>query len=456
MELHPTQKLVAVSNSPYRVVCCGRQWGKTTLAVLEMIAYAFAEDDREVAYFATTFDQARNIAWEMLKKMSKAAWAKPPNESRLELMLKTSKGGVSRITLRGWENVETARGQQFDFLVLDEVAQMRNFTYNWEAVLGPTLVFRRGKALFISTPYGYNHFFDLYMRGQRKEQDFESWKFTSYDNPHLPPVELQKKRESVTENYFQQEYLAEFKTFVGAVYKEFAREFHVKELNLSKFEPIYYLMGLDRGFRNPSAVPIIAVNKDDVWYQFDEIYEAGLTNPEIAEVIKQKKEGKNFEYSTADSANASDIKDLADLGVDFIPVKKESGEANKSYVRWKIEKFSDRLKVDKRGKTAYYVSPKCKYTIFEFEHYSYPETKDEKKDDEMPMKKDDHMMDALADLNAMYMHDYKPERVDPLAGKVPGTYITVSKPDYKDPYEQENFFEDDPDSYWDNPFYGRK
>lgn len=460
MELHKTQEQVALSKAPYRVVNCGRQWGKTTLSVLEMIAYAFYVKDAEIAYFATTFDQARNIAWEMLKNFSKPAWAKPPNESRLELMLKNNHNGMSRITLRGWENVETARGQQFDFLVLDEVAQMRNFDYSWQAVLEPTLIFRRGKALFISTPYGYNHFFELYMKGQKgatKREDWESWKFTSYDNPHLPVDSLQKKREEVTEGYFKQEYLAEFETFVGSVYKEFSREYHVKKYDLQKFNPVYFLQGLDRGFRNPTAVPLIAVNKDDVWYQYGEIYQAGLTNPELADLVKQERQkvktqfGMEIEYATADSANASDIKDLADMGVDFTPVKKESGEASKSYVRWKIERFSDRLKVDKRGKTGYYVNPNCKFTIFEFEHYAYPETKDDKKDDEAPMKKNDHMMDSLGDLNAMYLHEYKQKLTDPLEGKIKGTYVPISKVSEETENVYEDFFEDSCDSFWDDP-----
>src|SRR3990167_4170714 len=120
MELHPTQKIVAKDNHDYRIVCCGRQWGKTTLAVLEITACAYAKSGKEIAYLASTYDQARNIAWAMLKEYTKAIWAKGPNESRLELTLKTQDNGESKIQLGGYENVETYRGRQFDFIVLDE------------------------------------------------------------------------------------------------------------------------------------------------------------------------------------------------------------------------------------------------------------------------------------------------------------------------------------------------
>jgi len=80
-----------------------------------MIAFAYSGNGKEIAYFATTYDQARNIAWRILKDASRPAWSRNPNESRLELFIKTKDRGESRITLRGFENVETARGQQFDF-----------------------------------------------------------------------------------------------------------------------------------------------------------------------------------------------------------------------------------------------------------------------------------------------------------------------------------------------------
>ena len=95
LQLHPTQAIVAQDNHDFRVVDCGRQWGKTTLAVEEMKACGYYNkvysnvSHNEIAYFATTFDQARNIAWAMLKDSTRPAWDRPPNESRLELWLRT-------------------------------------------------------------------------------------------------------------------------------------------------------------------------------------------------------------------------------------------------------------------------------------------------------------------------------------------------------------------------------
>jgi len=111
----------------------------------------------------------------------------------------------------------------------------------------------------------------------------------------------------------------------------------------------------------------------------------------------------------------------------FIPVKKQSGESVENYVRWKIQKFAERLKPDKNGKTKYIVNPRCRNTIKEFETYHWKrKTRDDDPNPEKPDKKDDHIMDALGDLNVMYLHYYKEIKKNPWDGKMKGTYVPPS------------------------------
>ena len=430
-KFHSSQAQVASDRHRYRLVNCGRQWGKTTLAIEEMKACAYSKAGREVAYFATTFDQARNIAWTMLKDSTRGGWSRTPNESRLELYIGTQEGGESRITLRGYESIETARGQQFDLLVIDEVAQMKNFQYAWQAILEPTLAFRSGTALFISTPLGFNHFYEMFTLGQQDNPLWKSWKFTSYDNPFLPKANIDNARLTSTDDYFMQEYMADFRHYTGLVYKEFKRDLHVKEL--PDFQPRFFIRGLDRGYTAPTAVPIIAVNREDVFYQIDELYEPGLTNPAIQERLKtlsQTHQIKEYELSTMDSVQIGDIIELNQLGADFSPVKKESGEANQNYVTYKVQKMAERLKNNK-----YFVHPKCTNTVFEFEHYEWQQTNVPGASallKEQPLKVNDHMMDALGDLNATYIHTYETPK-KPWESKIPGTFVPISMPDEDEP-----------------------
>ena len=397
MELHLTQKQVANDNHDYRVVDCGRQWGKTTLAVMEMVACAFAKKDREIAYFATTFDQSRNIAWAMLKKMAHGALAKPPNESRLEIHLRTQDKGSSRITLRGFENVETARGQQFDLLVIDEVAQMRNWLYSWQAILEPTLAFRKGKALFISTPKGYNHFYEMFEKGQVENKYYKSWRFTSYDNPFLPVEKIEQAKENSTEDYFAQEYLADFRKHTGLIYKEFDRKAHMVEV--PNFDSLQgpgwtYSRSIDFGYGHKSALIYFAINNNGTEiYAFDGMYKEGMTESQIAEVVKTKDAGKVITNPVADSAQPMTIQQLQEMGVSFSPIEKGPDS-----VKHGIAMVAQLLKVRAdTGKPTLMFNKDLAWIRDEFERYSWMENKsaDEGTIKEVPNKVNDDAMDAI-------------------------------------------------------------
>lgn len=286
MQFHPTQSIVAKDKTRHRVVNCGRQWGKTTLAVWEMLGCAYAAHDRKVTYYATTFDQARSIAWDMLKRISQTVWSKPPNETRLELSIHTQDGGESEIKLRGFEAVETARGTQNDLLVLDEVSKMRNFKEGWEGALLGTLAFRKGSSLSISTPYGYNHFHDLYQLGQGTNPEYKSWTFTSYDNPHLDRDYLEGIRKIVTEDFWAQEYLAEFRRFTGLIYKEFdiTRHVHYFDTPFGEYGDWYF--GQDFGVRGFNAAVPLRVDPEGHMWIVDNFKKEGQTAKESAEEIK--------------------------------------------------------------------------------------------------------------------------------------------------------------------------
>ena len=285
MLLTPSQTEIAKDTHRFRVVNCGRRFGKTTLSIEEMKGKAVAKPSR-IAYIAPTYQQARDIAWEQLKSELKPIIIKI-NESRLELTTKTLQGGESLIVLRGWEAIETLRGQKFDFIVVDEIASMRNYWSNWQEVIRPTLTDTKGEALFISTPKGFNHFYELFKK-EAEDSDYKSFHFTTYDNPHIPPEEIDKARSEVTEDRFAQEYLADFRKTEGLVYKEFDRERHlvdIEELLGKTF--VDYFAGIDFGFTNPTAVIHIKKDRDENFYITDEFYEPQHSEEEIAEYVAQ-------------------------------------------------------------------------------------------------------------------------------------------------------------------------
>ena len=376
MNLTPAQATIAKDTHRFRVVNCGRRFGKTTEASEEIKGKALGKPSR-ICYIAPTYQQARDIAWEQFKSELRPM-IKSVNEARLEIKTRTQKEGESLIILRGWESIETLRGQKFDFIVIDEIAQMRNFWSMWQEVIRPTLTDNKGEALFISTPKGFNHFYDLYNL-QDTDSDFKSFHFTSYDNPHLPKEEIDKAKLELTEDRFAQEYLADFRKTEGLVYKEFNRDRHIFETVDGKI--VETLAGIDFGFTNPCAVIAIQRNDDNKFFVSQEWYKTGRTEVQIAEYVV----GQKFNKVYPDPENPSAIEVLNQKGVSVSEVIK-----GKDSVQSGINKVRELLKSNRL-----FIHKSCVNLISELETYSYPEKKADHSEAENPIKENDHALDAL-------------------------------------------------------------
>lgn len=358
----------------FRVLCCGRRFGKTTLAIEEIRAFALSRVSR-IAYIAPTYQQARDIAWETLKNQLRGT-KHSINESRLEIRIQTLNGaGESIIVLRGWESIETLRGQAFDFLVLDEVAMMRDFWSMWREVLRPTLTDRKGQGMFISTPKGYNHFHELYLM-ENEHKDWKSFKYTTYDNPHIPVEEIEAAKAELTPDAFAQEYMADFRKQEGLVYKEFMRERHV--YNTAAVHVAERIAGLDFGYNHPAACLDIDVDTDGVYWVTAEYYKTGQTHAQIAEFVAAKQYNKVYPDPAAPEA----IKELTNRGVNCIDVVK-GADSVKNGIQMVRDLFKQgRIKIHKD----------CVNLIWELETYHYdPNLKDKDK----PVKEQDDAVDAL-------------------------------------------------------------
>jgi phage terminase large subunit len=370
MKLTQAQSIIAKDTHRFRVVCCGRRFGKTTLAVEEIKAIAVYREAR-IAYIAPTYQQARDIAWQILVR-ELGNISKKINESRLEIEVANLKKTQSIIQLRGWENIETLRGQSFDFIVIDEVASMRNFFLHWEEVIRPTLTDRKGQVLFISTPKGFNHFYDLF---NTEDPDYKNFHFSSYDNPHIPKEEIDKAKEELPEDRFAQEYLADFKKTQGLVYPEFSRE------QITSEEPTRIsdtIVGIDWGYTNPAGVVRIRIDSDRKYWIDSEYYQTGKTTEQIVEHAKTL--GGTKAYPDPAEPDRNEI--AGRLGLNVMSVSKDI-EAGIDAVRTLIKQ--NRIRIH----------PSCKNLIMELETYRYPDKKPDNNEPEKPIKENDHLLDAL-------------------------------------------------------------
>jgi len=388
MQLSPAQSEIAKDPHRFRVINAGRRFGKSTLIAWEMFALAVSCPDARIPYYAPTRDDARDIMWGPLKKICEPLLI-DANESRLEIKVKNRHGGESLIILYGWEAVQERGkgvGVKNNHIYFDEVSKYREFFQGWEEVLLPTLIDLKGGATFISTPNGFNHFYDLYnyehdpVMNARKE--WKSYHFTSYDNPHLDKDEIEAKRNSTTEDRFAQEYLADFRKTEGLVYKEFDRKLHVITADAMPDLIVETLGGVDFGFTHPAAVATIKKDYNGIYYITDEWFHTGKTEDEVVDYVASQKFNKVY----PDPENASAIEALRRKSVNVREVKKGKGSVVSG-----INVIHELLK---QGRLK--VLSHCKHTIEAFEVYHYAEvSKGRDYANELPDHECSDMLDAI-------------------------------------------------------------
>ena len=215
VELLPWQQDVFADKTRFKVIAAGRRTGKSRLAAWLLIINALNEKSGQVFYVAPTQGQARDIMWSLLLDLGHGVIASSHvNNLHIKLV-----NGCT-IALKGADRPETMRGVSLKFLCMDEYADMKPEV--WEQILRPALADQKGHALFIGTPMGRNHFYDLYTYANLTEDDpdFKSWHFTSFDNPLLDPKEIEAAEKSMSRYSYRQEFLASFEAQGSELFKE--------------------------------------------------------------------------------------------------------------------------------------------------------------------------------------------------------------------------------------------
>src|SRR5712691_6912239 len=191
----------------FRVLVAGRRFGKTHLALVEL-CQAASVPGRLAWYIAPTYKQAKRIAWKPLKELTRPYWAARPNETDLRIELVW--GGT--MCLRGADNYDSLRGDGLDFLVLDEYASMAREA--WPEVLRPSLADKQGSALFIGTPQGFNHFYDLYQWAET-QPNWARFQFTTKQGGNVSADELKTATHELDERTYRQEFQASFENLTS-------------------------------------------------------------------------------------------------------------------------------------------------------------------------------------------------------------------------------------------------
>lgn len=248
-QIHELQEEVRSDPSRFKVLACGRRWGKTRLAALMCLDEAL--QGGMVWWVAPIYKEAR-IGWRICKFICNQIPNVKIRESDWEIVFEDT-GGI--ISFKTADDPDNLRGEGLDFLVVDEAAFCSEEIWT---VLRPSLVDRQGRVLFISTPNGMNWFERFWRRGQeplrsKRFPHWKSWQYASHTNPFIPATELEETRQEMTETDFQQEHLAHFLKDEGHVFRHLDRAARARPQPRA-IPGHAYVIGVDWGQSNDFTV----------------------------------------------------------------------------------------------------------------------------------------------------------------------------------------------------------
>ena len=255
---HEKQKLFHKSEARWRVLNCGRRWGKTECAIAEALKLSFKKPFQRGWIVAPTYPLSQED-WRTLVKIvpSELIKGEPLKAERKFIFI-----NGSEIELKSADSESGLRGAGLDWCILDEASRIKEESWN---ALRPALSDKLGRGIFISTPKGKNWFYRLFLKGKEELGKYESWHFPSNTNPYFPEEEWLEAKENYPADWFSQEYEANFLDDVAAVFRNI-RVCISGELEEPKPDKKYFA-GVDVAkYQDFTVVTIMDENKHVVYF----------------------------------------------------------------------------------------------------------------------------------------------------------------------------------------------
>ncbi len=270
VKLHPAQLEIFNSEKRFKVVAAGRRFGKSRLAAWILIIKALQSTEKDVWYIGPTFQQSKEIMWNMLKELLYGTdLIEQTYENTATIVLTNGR----RISLKGSDRPDTLRGVGLSYVVLDEYASMKPDV--WEKIIRPTLADVKGGALFIGTPEGKNHFYKLWIEADKEGNDeWEQFQYNSTDNPLIDPEEVKVARETMSTQAFRQEFEASFVSFTGGIFEAEWIQYQEEEpeegnyviaVDPAGFEAVEKERGVKGSALDETAIAVVKVTNDKWW-----------------------------------------------------------------------------------------------------------------------------------------------------------------------------------------------
>jgi hypothetical protein len=271
---HKGQRRINKSKARFRVVACGRRFGKTLMAIYEILTFAMSRKDANCAWVAPWFKQAK-IVYRLIRKIfARTGTSIIVRKSDSELRFEFANGSV--IQFFSAENYDSLRGDGYHMVVIDEAADALKDPKMWTDAIRPALSDTGGVALIIGTPKGRNLFFQLFNRGNDPEYpDWENFHAATHQNPYIPKAEIETAKKELPEDTYRQEYDAEFLEESAGVFRR------IEAILEGKLNPDYepelwheYILGWDHAkYQDYSVLTLMDTKTRKVvwWDRFNQV-----------------------------------------------------------------------------------------------------------------------------------------------------------------------------------------
>ena len=275
----------------WNVLVMHRRFGKTVWAVNHLIKHCLTCNlpRPRVAFVAPTFAQAKRIAWDYVKYYAGVIPGVSFNET--ELRCDFPNGG--RLMLLSAENPDALRGIYLDLCVFDEFG-MQNPRV-WNEVVRPALSDRQGGAVFLGTPAGHNHFFDLLEQAKAEEANgSDQWYHNvvkASQSEIVPEEELDAARSMMTPEQYEQEYECSFTAaIIGAYYGNLLSDADDDgRITKVPYDPAYPVhTAWDLGINDSTAIWFAQIFRGGAVHVIDYYENSGVGLDHYAEILRQK------------------------------------------------------------------------------------------------------------------------------------------------------------------------
>ena len=399
------QHRISSSNKRFRVLISGRRFGKTYLAITEMMKYA-AIPNQKIWYVAPTLKMAKDICWSNLKEvLNQFNWIEDINETTLTITVRKT---GSRISLKSADMPDSLRGTGLNFLILDEFSDIDKRT--WFEVLRASVADTLGAVLMCGSPKGYGNWsYEMFIKG-KTDPEWDSFQFTTLEGGMVPKEEIEQAKQDIDIRTFRQEFEGTFENYAGAVYYNFHAVDNVKEKKIDWQKPLH--IGLDFNV-DPMSACVAQIDRDKIHF-VDEIVIYSSNTDEMVQEIRDRYGTKTRIFVYPDPAcrqrktSAGGRTDLTILQNAGFSVK---CKLKHSPIRDRVNAVNSRLK-SADGKRYIFISPSCKIMIKGLQRQIYKENTN------IPDKEEgyDHMNDAIGYLTEIVKplvstpRDFRPQR----------------------------------------------